>query len=103
MIINHMQLSITVILPYMYIVDVGLYKIYVTLIATIVRSDDMPTNKMPFTFHIAECHLAKMKYIAKSEHRSLSNMLEYLCMQCIEKYEKEHGRITMEMLEESSM
>lgn len=98
-----MQLSITVILPYMYIVDVGLYKIYVTLIATIVRSDDMPTNKMPFTFHIAECHLAKMKYIAKSEHRSLSNMLEYLCMQCIEKYERNMGRITMEMLEESSM
>ena len=85
---------------YLYIVGVRLHKIYVTLIAMNIRSDDMPTNKMPFTFHIEENYLGKMKYIAKNEHRSLSNMLEYLCIQCIEKYGKENGKIILENLEE---
>ena len=53
----------------------------------------MPTNKIPFTFHLEEDYLEKMRFIAKRETRSLSNLLEHLCKLYIEKYEQEHGEI----------
>lgn len=53
----------------------------------------MPTNKIPFTFNIKEEYLEKMKYIAKRETRSLSNLLEHLCKKYIEKYEQDNGEI----------
>ena len=53
----------------------------------------MPTNKTPFTFNIEDEYLEKMRYIAKRETRSLSNLLEHLCKLHIEKYEQEHGKI----------
>lgn len=53
----------------------------------------MPTNKTPFTFHIDDEYLEKMRYIAKSETRSLSNLLEHLCRLYIEKFENEKGEI----------
>lgn len=53
----------------------------------------MPTNKTPFTFNIKDEYLNKMKYIAKRETRSLSNLLEHLCRLYIEKYERENGKI----------
>lgn len=60
----------------------------------------MPTNKMPFTFHLEEDYLEKMRFIAKRETRSLSNLLEHLCKLYIEKYEQEHGVIELENIEE---
>ena len=42
----------------------------------------MPTNKLPFTFHLDEEVLLKIKIIAKAETRSASNLLEYLCKKC---------------------
>lgn len=56
----------------------------------------MPTRKMPFTFHLDEEVLAKIKVIAKAENRSTSNLLEYLCKECIRKYEDECGNINIE-------
>ena len=56
----------------------------------------MATNKTPFTFHIKDEYLEKMRDIAKRETRSLSNLLEHLCRQCIERYEKENGEINIE-------
>jgi hypothetical protein len=53
----------------------------------------MPTNKTPFTFHMDDEYLEKMRYIAKSETRSLSNLLEHLCRLYIEKFENEKGEI----------
>lgn len=53
----------------------------------------MPTNKPPFTFHIEDDLLEKLRYIAKRETRSVSNLLEHLCKSYIRKYEQEHGRI----------
>ena len=47
----------------------------------------MPTNKTPFTFNIEDEYLEKMRYIAKRETRSLSNLLEHLCKLHIERYE----------------
>ncbi|MCL2171666.1 MAG: hypothetical protein FWB71_05875 [Defluviitaleaceae bacterium] len=53
----------------------------------------MPTNKAPFTFHMNEKYLRKIKVIAREETRSLSNMLEHLCKLHIARYEQEHGEI----------
>jgi predicted DNA-binding ribbon-helix-helix protein len=53
----------------------------------------MPTNKAPFTFHLEDEYLEKMKYIAKRDTRSLSNLLEHLCKLHIEQYEKSNGEI----------
>ncbi len=50
----------------------------------------MPTNKTPFTFHIEEKLLNKMRFIAKEDTRSLSNLLEHICKLYIEKYEQEN-------------
>ena len=61
----------------------------------------MPTNKTPFTFNIKDEYLEKMRYIAKRETRSLSNLLEHLCRQYIEKHEHEHGKIEVENTEKA--
>lgn len=56
----------------------------------------MPTNKTPFTFNINDEYLQKMRYIAKQDTRSLSNLLEHLCKLHIEDYEQDHGKIEIE-------
>ena len=56
----------------------------------------MPTNKTPFNFHLDEVTLLKIKYIAKKETRSASNLLEHLCKTCVNEYEDEHGKIELE-------
>ncbi|HIZ56011.1 MAG TPA: hypothetical protein H9671_07395 [Firmicutes bacterium] len=61
----------------------------------------MPTDKPPFTFHMQSDHLEKMRYIAKQETRSLSNLLEHLCCIYIQKYEQECGEIQLPQLPES--
>ena len=53
----------------------------------------MPTNKAPFTFHLDENTLLKIKYIAKGETRSTSNLLEHLCRICVMDYERKNGEI----------
>lgn len=63
------------------------------------RGRFMPTNKTPFTFHMQDEYLEKMRYIAKCETRSLSNLLEHICKQYIEKYEQENGKININMEE----
>jgi len=55
----------------------------------------MATNKAPFTFHLEDEYLEKMKFIAKRETRSLSNLLEHLCKLQIEDYEERHGEINL--------
>ncbi len=55
----------------------------------------MPTNKAPFTFHLEEITLLKIKHIAKQETRSTSNLLEHLCRRCVKEYEDEHGEINV--------
>ena len=49
--------------------------------------------------HIENEYLEKMRYLAKRETRSLSNLLEHLCKLYIEKYEQDHGKIEMENAE----
>jgi len=56
----------------------------------------MPTNKTPFTFNMDDIYLQKMKFIAKEETRSLSNLLEHLSRMHIARYEQEHGEIKLD-------
>jgi len=56
----------------------------------------MPTNKAQFNFNLEYEYLEKMRYIAKEETRSLSNLLEHLCKKHIISYEKEHGEIIID-------
>ncbi|NLB81496.1 MAG: Arc family DNA-binding protein [Clostridiaceae bacterium] len=53
----------------------------------------MATKKAPFTFHLDEDILLKIKFIAKNDTRSTSNLLEHLCKLCINEYEDKHGEI----------
>ena len=60
------------------------------------EGDSMPTNKTPFTFHMKDEYLEKMRYIAERETRILSNLLEHLCRQYIEKYEQKNWKIDIQ-------
>jgi len=55
----------------------------------------LPTNKTPFTFHLDEATLLKIKQIAKNETRSTSNLIEHLCKMCVNEYENSHGKIAI--------
>jgi len=55
----------------------------------------MPTNKTPFTFNLEDEYLEKIRFIAKRDTRSLSNLLEHLCKLHIEQYEEKHGEIIL--------
>ena len=59
----------------------------------------MNAIKHQFIFHIENEYLEKMRYLAKRETRSLSNLLEHLCKLYIEKYEQDHGKIEMKNAE----
>ena len=56
----------------------------------------MATDKAPFHFHLNETTLLKIKYIAKQETRSASNLLEHLCKLYVQEYEKNNGEIETE-------
>ena len=53
----------------------------------------MPTNKTPFTFHLDDKILLKIKQIAKNETRSASNLIEHLCKIHVNEYEEKHGKV----------
>ena len=55
----------------------------------------MPTNKTPFTFHLDETTLLKIKIIAKNETRSTSNLIEHLCKTCVNEYESKNNEINI--------
>ena len=51
--------------------------------------------KIPFTFRFDEVYYAKLKIVAEKKNRSMSNLIEYLCMQEIDAYENEYGQIML--------
>lgn len=55
----------------------------------------MPTNKIRFTFNLNEEVLRKIKYLADADNRSISNMLEHLCKERIQNYERKNGPIPL--------
>lgn len=55
----------------------------------------MAIIKTQFTLRLNLIDHAKIKKIAEKENRSMTNMIETLVKQKIQKYEKENGEITL--------
>ena len=53
----------------------------------------MATKKRPILIRVQPINYQKLKAIADQNSRSISNQLEYLMVQFINKYEKENGAI----------
>ena len=79
------------------IIWVFLYKLLLNSVITVSTDrggvNAMPTNKAPFTFHLEEVTLLKIKHIAKQETRSASNLIEHICKTHVTEYEEKHGEI----------
>ena len=56
----------------------------------------MATNKRVFTLRLTDEVFDKIGILATSEHRSLTNNIEYILIKHLEDVEKEHGEIKME-------
>jgi hypothetical protein len=57
----------------------------------------MAVIKTQFTMRFEEEVHAKIKKIAKKEARSMTNMIEYIVIKEIERYESENGEIKLTM------
>jgi len=58
----------------------------------------MPSNMPQFTVRIDPLLLKKFRYVAEYNARSANRELETLIRQHVERFEKEHGQITIEDL-----
>ncbi len=53
----------------------------------------MATNKRVFTLRMEDEVFEKIGILASSEHRSMTNYIEYVLLEHIREYENEHGQI----------
>lgn len=53
----------------------------------------MATNKRVFTLRMHDDVFDKIEGLAKQQHRSLTNYIEYVLLKHLADYEKEHGPI----------
>lgn len=60
----------------------------------------MATNKKVFTLRLSDEVFDKIGILATSEHRSLTNYIEYVLTQHLEKVEKEHGIIITDQIKD---
>ncbi len=56
----------------------------------------MATNKRVFTLRLSDEVFDKIGFLATSEHRSMTNYIEYVLIQHLEQIEKVHGEIKVE-------
>lgn len=56
----------------------------------------MATNKRVFTLRLSDEVFDKIGLLATSEHRSMTNYIEYVLIQHLEQIEKVHGEIKVE-------
>ncbi len=57
----------------------------------------MATNKRVFTLRLSDEIFDKIGVLATSEHRSMTNYIEYVLIQHLKQVEKEHGEIETEL------
>ena len=53
----------------------------------------MATNKRVFTLRLQDDVFDKIEYLAKDQHRSMTNFIEYVLLQYLNEYQDEHGDI----------
>lgn len=54
----------------------------------------MATNKRVFTLRLSDDIFYKIGILATTEHRSMTNYIEYILLKHLEEVEAEHGEIT---------
>ena len=55
----------------------------------------MATNKRVFTLRMEDDIFDKIGYLATSEHRSMTNYIEFVLLEHLRKYEEENGPIIL--------
>lgn len=55
----------------------------------------MATNKRVFTLRLQDDVFDKIEYLAEEEHRSMTNFIEYVLLQHLNKYQEENGEILL--------
>lgn len=56
---------------------------------------NMATNKRVFTLRLQDDVFDKIEYLAEEEHRSMTNFIEYVLLQYLNKYQEENGEILL--------
>ena len=55
----------------------------------------MATNTRVFTLRLQDDVFDKIEYLAEEEHRSMTNFIEYVLLQYLNKYQEENGEILL--------
>lgn len=55
----------------------------------------MATNKRVFTLRLQDDVFDKIEYLAEEEHSSMTNFIEYVLLQYLNKYQEENGEILL--------
>lgn len=53
----------------------------------------MATDKRAFTLRMTDGTFDKIEALAKEEHRSMTNFIEYILIRYLDEYESEHGTV----------
>lgn len=53
----------------------------------------MATNKRVFTLRLRDEMFDKIETLADTEHRSMTNFIEFVLLKYLDEYEQEHGEI----------
>lgn len=59
----------------------------------------MATNKRVFTLRLSDEVFDKIGILATSEHRSMTNYIEYILIRHLDQIEKEHGKIKIDQVQ----
>lgn len=66
-----------------------------TMYISITGGICMATNKRVFTLRLKDVLFDKLEALAKMEHRSTTNLIEYILLEYLDNYEKEKGAIVL--------
>ena len=56
----------------------------------------MPSLKRVFTLRLKDEYFDKLEFVAKREHRSLTNLIELSVIKYLEEYENKNGSIVID-------
>jgi len=56
----------------------------------------MATSKKVFTLRLQDEVFEKIEYLVKQEHRSVTNLIEYVLLQYIKQYQNKNGDIEID-------
>ena len=75
------------------LITLFVYQLLKRRIMTVLGGESMATSRVTLSVRLTPESNAKLKKIAKSEVRSVANLIDYLVQKEIARYESEHGEI----------